>query len=118
VIPGSTTLVVPMVGLDALGRGIRAPEVHRPELLRAVTGHKIVTTSAVVSLMTSAEGSLKGVPGAARVRPILNKVDAGSEETAARIARGVLAAGPESLDRVIVADVASGNFAYVTRSGG
>lgn len=118
VIPDSTTLVVPMVGLDALGRGIRAPEVHRPELLRAVTGHKIVTTEAVARLITSAEGSLKAVPSRARIRPILNKVCPDSRETATRIAEAVLDAGPASLDRVIIADVASCAFAYVTRSGG
>jgi molybdenum cofactor cytidylyltransferase len=118
VIPASTTLVVPMVGLDALGRGIRAPEVHRPELLRAVTGHKIVTTTAVVRLITSPEGGLKAIPPRAGVRPILNKVRADAAETAARIARGVLDEGPRSLDRVVIADVASSAFAYVARSGG
>jgi probable selenium-dependent hydroxylase accessory protein YqeC len=118
VIPGSTTLVVPMVGLDALGRGIRAAQVHRPELLRAVTGHRIVTTDAVVALMTSAEGSLKGVPATARVRPILNKVDAGASEAAARIAEGVLAGGPASLDRVVIADIATAAFTYLARPGG
>lgn len=117
-IPASTTLVVPMVGVDALGRGIRWPEVHRPELLRSVTGRRIVTTSAVVSLLTSERGALKGAPALARLRPILNKVDDATRESAARIARGVLEGGPASLDRVIVADISTSSFAYVTRPGG
>ncbi len=38
VIPGSTTIVVPMVGMDALGRPLDATAVHRPERVAALTG--------------------------------------------------------------------------------
>ncbi len=118
VVPPATTVVVPMVGLDALGRTIAPLEVHRPELLRALTGHDVVTPDAIVRLLTSARGGLKGVPTEARVCPILNKIRPHSRRAAARIARAVLDAGLTRLDRVVVADVASCEFAYLDRSGG
>lgn len=118
VVPSAATLVVPMVGLDALGRAVEASEVHRPRLLRTLIGQEVVTPDAVVRLVTSARGGLKGAPSGARVRPILNKVRPDSRRAAARIASAVLDAGPASLDRVVVADVASGEFAVVMRPGG
>jgi molybdenum cofactor cytidylyltransferase len=118
VVPPTATLVVPMVGLDALGRPVGASAVHRPRLFRAVTGHRVVTPEAVVRLLTSERGALKGVPGRARVRPILNKVSPDSRRAAARIARAALEAGPASLDRVIVADIASSKFGYFERQEG
>jgi molybdenum cofactor cytidylyltransferase len=117
VVPPTTTLVVPVVGLDALGCPVGPSTVHRPRLFRAVTGHDVVTPDAVVRLLTCERGALKGVPGHARVRPILNKVSPVSRRAAALIARAVLEAGPASLDRVVVADVASSEFAYFERRG-
>jgi molybdenum cofactor cytidylyltransferase len=118
VVPPTATLVVPMVGLDALGRFARPGLVHRPRLLRSVTGLDVVTPEAVARLLTSARGALKGAPAGARLRPILNKVSPASRRPAAWIAEAVLEDGPASLDRVIVADIASSKFGYFERREG
>ncbi|MCX7668789.1 MAG: selenium cofactor biosynthesis protein YqeC, partial [Anaerolineae bacterium] len=38
VIPSTATLVVPVVGLDVVGRPLTADHVHRPEIIAALTG--------------------------------------------------------------------------------
>jgi probable selenium-dependent hydroxylase accessory protein YqeC len=118
VVPSSTTLVVPMVGLDALGRAMEPSRVHRAEILSAVVGQDTVTPDAIVRLITSADGGMKAVPRSARVRPVLNKVRPETRRAAAGIARALLVEGPASLDRVVVSDVASGDFTYAGRAGG
>lgn len=118
VVPSSTTLVVPMVGLDAVGRPIDRSHTHRPELLSALVGRDVVTEDAIVQLITSERGGLKAVPSGARVRPILNKVRPDSRQAAARIAWSLLHKGPRHLDRVVVADVSTADFSYLDRPEG
>jgi probable selenium-dependent hydroxylase accessory protein YqeC len=118
VVPSSTTLVVPMVGLDAMSRPIDGSHAHRPELLSALVGGGVVTEDAIVRLITSQQGGLKAVPPGARVRPILNKVAPDSRQAATRIAWSLLNKGPSHLDRVVVADVSTADFSYLDRSQG
>jgi len=118
VVPASTTLVVPMVGLDALGRPVARGQVHRPELLSTLAPKGVVTPGVVVRLLTSKQGALKGIPESASIRPILNKVAPDSRRTALRIAQSVLAEGPERLDRVLVADIRAAEFSVVERPEG
>ncbi len=85
VIPPDATLVVPVVGMDALERPL-SEIAHRPEkveeLLMADGQLSIVngmlTAQAVARLLIHPLGGLKNVPDEARIVPLLNKVD--SEE--------------------------------------
>jgi molybdenum cofactor cytidylyltransferase len=95
VIPGETTLVVPMVGADVFGRPLDADHVHRPELVSALSGAPLgapVTPEIVASVLAHPAGGLKGVPEGARVVVLINKADALADraparETAARLLR-------------------------------
>lgn len=118
VVPRSATLVVPMVGFDALGRPVIRGQVHRPELLRTLAPAGVVTPGVIVRVLTSERGALKGIPEPASIRPILNKVAPDFRQTAVWIARSVLAAGPERLDRVLAADIRAAEFSVVERPGG
>jgi len=103
VIPGSTDLAVPVVGLWALGERLSSQAIHRPERVAAVTGlapDGILEPEHVVRLLTSPSGALKGVPAAAAVRPLL-ATEGGRLKAAREIAQGALEA--ERIASVIVA---------------
>ena len=78
VIPEVTDLVIPVIGLDCLGRPAGDRWVFRLERFLNVTGldrEAPITPHAIGKLVAASEGGLKGVPPSARVVPFLNKVD-------------------------------------------
>jgi molybdenum cofactor cytidylyltransferase len=95
VIPPETTLVVPVVGADVLGRTLGAEHVHRPELISALSGAPLgasITPEVVARVLSHRDGGLKGVPSGARVVAVINKVEvlsdrAPAHETAQRLLR-------------------------------
>ena len=95
VIPPETTLVVPVVGADILGKPLDGDHVHRPELVSALSGTPLgdsITPDTVARVLTHPDGGLKGVPNGARVAVIINKVEAMANrelarETATRLLR-------------------------------
>jgi molybdenum cofactor cytidylyltransferase len=95
VVPPSTTLLVPVVGVDALGRAVQEA-AHRPERVCALTGlepDSPITPQAVAAVLGHPAGGLKGCPPGARVRVLVNKVGTDAELAAAReIAGRVLGA--------------------------
>jgi probable selenium-dependent hydroxylase accessory protein YqeC len=79
VIPESATLVVPVVGLDVLGRPLTTEFVHRPEIVADLAHAAIgdpVSTSVVANVLAHNQGGAKCVPATARLAPFLNKSDA------------------------------------------
>ncbi|MBU6422695.1 MAG: putative selenium-dependent hydroxylase accessory protein YqeC [Chloroflexota bacterium] len=84
VIPAVATLVVIVVGIDAVGRRLRAAAHHAAPVRRIVDvgedDHLVASTIARVLLHPS--GGARGVPRGARVVYLINKAD-----TALRIAR-------------------------------
>jgi probable selenium-dependent hydroxylase accessory protein YqeC len=116
VVPSRTNLVVPMVGLDVLGRTIDRDAVHRPEIVAALSRTDRVTPEVIVQIVTSHEGGLKNVPPRALVRPVLNKVLPDSSDTAFEIASAILEGSGGVVDRVVVADILTGVFSFLARS--
>jgi molybdenum cofactor cytidylyltransferase len=104
-IPPETSLVIPLVGIDALDGPIEAVG-HRPELVLSVigrgeaAGRKIdggeqiahpaaspvqrLSVEEVARLITHPQGGMKGVPEGARVIPLINKVETEDQLRAAR----------------------------------
>lgn len=115
VLPPDTDLVVPVVGLDALGKRVDAGTVHRPELLAAIHGGEFVTPELVASLVVSNRGGLKSVPRTALVRPLLNKAYGAPRNAVDSVAAAVLASGDQRIDRVAVTDIMRAEFAYAAR---
>ena len=86
VIPSTTTVVVPVVGLDALNLPLTDEHVHRAELVHRLSGTPLehpISPETITTVLGHAQGGLKNVPAQARVIPLLNKVD-----DAARLAAG------------------------------
>jgi molybdenum cofactor cytidylyltransferase len=93
VIPDQTSLLVPVVGIDALSGPI-CEVAHRPERVSTITGlapEETLTPEALAALLTSSQGGLKDAPQAARVAVLINKVESPSQlEAARRVARCIL----------------------------
>lgn len=86
VVPDSTTLLVPMVGVEAIGRVVRVA-AHRPERVCALTGlspEDAVTPQAVAAVLAHPAGGLKGRPAGARARALINQVETPEQLAAAR----------------------------------
>jgi molybdenum cofactor cytidylyltransferase len=93
VVPEETSLLVPVVGIDALARPIHEV-AHRPERVCEITGlgpEDTLSEEALAILLTSERGGLKHSPDDARVAVLVNKVESDAQrESAGRIARCVL----------------------------
>lgn len=93
VIPEETSLLVPVVGIDALARPIREV-AHRPERVCAITGlgpEETLGEEELAALLVSERGGLKNAPARARVAVLVNKVESRTQrESARRVARCVL----------------------------
>ncbi len=78
VIPASATLVVVLVGIDALGEPLSAEIAHRPERVTALTGTRAgerLTASAIARVMLGPGGNTRGAPSGARIVALVNKAD-------------------------------------------
>lgn len=93
VVPQSTTLLVPVVGIDVLGRPLTDAYVHRANRVAELAGVKPgskVAPDIVAAVLTHPAGGLKGRPPGARLVALLNKVEnarqlAGAHELAERL---------------------------------
>ncbi|HSG18271.1 MAG TPA: selenium cofactor biosynthesis protein YqeC [Anaerolineae bacterium] len=102
-IPAEATLVVPAAGIDALDGPI-ADVAHRPERVAGLTGLDSsdgLTPETLAYLIGHSSGGLKAVPPAARVVPMLNKVESQERQTAARQTARFLLRN-ERVDRVVL----------------
>jgi molybdenum cofactor cytidylyltransferase len=78
VVPQVTTHLVPMVGMEVIGRSLDAGYVHRPEQvahLAATTLGSPVTIETVARILVHPSGGAKHRPPGAELVPLLNKVD-------------------------------------------
>lgn len=80
VLPASTTLLVPMLGLDAIGAEINDALFHRAELVREVLDLAQpdplrFTAQMAAGLLLHTAGGAKARPPSARLLPIFNKAD-------------------------------------------
>jgi probable selenium-dependent hydroxylase accessory protein YqeC len=90
VIPSSATLVVALVGADALGERV-AQIAHRPEHVARLTGLRPddrLDPTAIARVVLGPDGNTRGRPADSRVIAIVNKVD----DTRMTAARAIAAA--------------------------
>jgi len=115
VLPQSTTLLLPMVGMEAVGAPVDDTHAHRPErilaLLDAGNAPAPLTPRQAARLLLHPAGGAKGLPAGARLLPIFNKADSAPHLAAARVAAAaavamgspalIAAAGNADVDPVI-----------------
>ncbi len=90
VIPAETTLLVAVVGADALGQPLSAELAHRPELVAQQAGIRMgdpITPEVVARVLLGRE-NLRGRPSGARLAALISKAwSPGKAEPARRLAR-------------------------------
>jgi molybdenum cofactor cytidylyltransferase len=103
VVPPSTGLLVPVAGVDCVGRVLDETVAFRLPRVAALSGVRAgdaITTTAVASVLGCASGGLKGRPRGARVAPLLNKTETSETERAALEIATLLLASP-AISRVV-----------------
>jgi len=106
VVPGFTTVLVPVVGLNAIGCPLDDGNVHRPEIAAVLADVAVgspITPETVARVLSHPEGGAKNLPPGARLVPLLNKVDLCDMQTAGEIAEKLLK--HPNVDSVLVCSV-------------
>lgn len=102
VIPATSTIVVVVAGIDAVGSTITS-SCHRPERVAEIIGRPVshvLTAADVAQVLTSARGGLKDIPAAARVVVALTKVSSESMDIARELSLAI--SRDPDVDRVVV----------------
>jgi len=106
VIPQSSTLVIPVFGIDALGCELSEKYVFRSEIASNLTGlslGKPISAEAIVTLILHPSGITRGSPEQARIIPFINKTDLHADLSDARdIASKILKVNHPQVDRVVL----------------
>lgn len=114
VIPGTATLVVAVMGLEALGRRFDSEIVFRPDEVRRITGVKpggLLTPAALSLLFQAPDGLFKGAPASARRVAFLNKADLVRERSDACALAGLLAGRPgKQVGRIVAGSILRGEY--------
>jgi len=111
VIPLNTSLVIPVVGVDAVGCRLTEEDVFRPEivsnLLELPLG-EVISPDAIAFLITHHQGIIKGSPGRARIVPFINKMDLDEGLSEGReLADKILAMRHPQIERVVLGQAQS-----------
>jgi probable selenium-dependent hydroxylase accessory protein YqeC len=92
VVPSSTTIVIAVVGLRALGRPLSEEQVHRPERVAALTQQQIgslITGDTLGRILDRYRAVTEIMAPLARFVPVLNQADTPEQlRLASRVARG------------------------------
>lgn len=109
-IPASSTIVVPVVGIDALGHPLDEQHIYGAEIINRLTGHPLgapITPEVIAAALMHPNIGLKNTPQRARVVPLINKVTPDTLADARKIARYLLS--DLNIDRVLIASLQETN---------
>lgn len=107
VVPETTTVLVPVAGLDSIGRPLDGDHVHRPEIAASLARQPVgslITAGTVARVLSHPEGGAKSCPAGARLVPLLNKADSDDAMRHAGELAEMLLAGP-AVDSVIMSSM-------------
>lgn len=111
VFPANTSLVVAVVGVDAIGCPLTEKDVFRSEIASRLLGLPLgatVTADSVALLITHHQGIIKGAPHGARIVPFINKVDLDGGLARGRdLAKRILAKSHPRIRRVVLGQAKS-----------
>lgn len=109
VIPRSTTLLIPVLGLDALNRPLTADNVFRAEIaaeLLGISPGEQMNEVLIARLLTHTRGITKGTPATARIVPFINKRDLpDGPENGRMLAREIISLGYPRIQKVVLGQV-------------
>ena len=106
VIPSVTTHLIPLVGIDALGRPLDEETAFRSERVAELSGAQLgglITPHLIATVMTHPWGLVKGAPEGTKIVPVINKVETTSGLAGAHeVARELLDMGAGQIERVVL----------------
>ncbi|MBI4284553.1 MAG: putative selenium-dependent hydroxylase accessory protein YqeC [Chloroflexi bacterium] len=109
VISPNTSLVIVVLGMDAVDCPLTEEKVFRPEIAAGLLGLSMgatVTAESIARLVTHPAGIAKGSPPHARIIPFLNKVDLDHGLAKGReLARQILALRHPQINKVVLGQV-------------
>jgi probable selenium-dependent hydroxylase accessory protein YqeC len=120
VVPASATLVIAMMGLDALGRPFGPESVFRFERFQTMTdlppGRGLDPKNLACAFVLP-EGVFKGSPEGARRVVFLNKQDLLADQAGARELAGlILERAPFPLERIVIGSLKEDAYTVIRRS--
>jgi len=119
VIPSSATMVVAMMGLEAMSARLDEATAFRVERVRHVTGLEpgdILTPSALAKVFLHPAGLFRGTPEAARRVVLLNKADLIRDESSATELAEILLTDPaKKIGRVVIGSLKEGVYQIRTK---
>lgn len=105
VIPACTSLVIPVIGLDAVGKPIDEDNVHRPGQFSLIAGSApegIITEAMVAKVLLSSSGYLHNTPDSATIIPYVNKIETLAQfRSAKKLTKLILTSVPPQLTEVL-----------------
>ena len=114
VIPASATLVVAVMGIEAMGRRLVPEGVFRPEAVTEITGlqpGEALTPKALAKLFLHPRGLFKGTPAFAKRIAFLNKLDLVEKgEEAMNLAEEILGESRGEVSRVILGSIKESRY--------
>jgi probable selenium-dependent hydroxylase accessory protein YqeC len=122
VIPESVTVVLALLGLEALGRIFSSETVFRPELAEKIMGLKsgeMLSAVALARLFLNPQGLFKGSPVSAKKMAFLNKLDLVPEDSRATdLADLVLTDAENGVERTIIGSLKKRSYLIKRSSHG
>ena len=117
-VPASATMVVALLGLDALNQPVGPEIVFRLKAFKQITGAasgQPLTSTVLARLFSHPAGLFKEASDHARRIVFLNKLDTLANENEAReLSELILTSTPRPIDRVVIGSVRRGDFISVT----
>lgn len=117
VIPSTATIVVAVIGLEALGKNFDESVVFRAPLFEKLTGlapDKKITPDCLVKIFESPKGLFKGSPASARRIAFLNKADLLPDDHMARdLAYEILLSRSASVDSIVIGSLAKREYLLI-----
>jgi len=114
VVPLSATLVIAMIGLEAMGKPLEDKFVFRTDLFEKLTGlcrGERINRGSLAAIFDSPDGLFKGAPLSARRIAFLNKLDLiDNRREAGALAGRILRSKGASVDRVVVGSVIKNEY--------
>ena len=111
VIPSATTLVIPVVGVDIMGKPLVEENVFRADVAAALLNllpGSIVEADIIARLVTHPQGIAKGSPPEASIVPFINKIDTdGLLPQGREIALRILEMKHPAIERVVLGRTAA-----------
>jgi molybdenum cofactor cytidylyltransferase len=107
VVPESTTTLVPIAGLNAIGQMLDEDHAHRSEIIASLAEQRLgtpIATATIARILSHPLGGAKGLPAGARLVPLLNKADTEEDlERGREVAKQLLAY--DTVDTVVLSSL-------------